>query len=254
MNMGEPQRRRRGTRWLTALDVARAGPGMHCDGGGLYLQVDPRTGVKSWTFRYRVGPVLRNMGLGPLHTVTLAEARDKALAARKQRLDGIDPIEAKRAKRREAQLEVARAMTFRQCAEAFIRTHSAGWKNPKHAAQWPATLAAYVYPIVGDLPVQAVDVALVMKVLEPIWHAKPETASRVRGRIESILDWATARGYRQGENPARWRGHLENLLPKKRRCGASNTTRRFLSPSSPHSLQSFAVRRALAPAPSNLRF
>jgi hypothetical protein len=106
-------------------------------------------------------------------------------------------------------------MSFEQCAEAYIKSHSAGWKNPKHAAQWPSTLEMYVYPIFGSLPVQGVEVGLVMKALEPIWTTKPETASRVRGRIEAVLDWATARGYRQGENPARWRGHLENLLPKK---------------------------------------
>jgi integrase len=106
-------------------------------------------------------------------------------------------------------------MTFRQCAEAYIAAHEMAWKNPKHAAQWPSTLGAYVYPVFGDLPVQAIDVGLVMKVIERIWIEKPETASRVRGRIESVLDWATARGYRRGENPARWRGHLENLLPKK---------------------------------------
>jgi integrase len=106
-------------------------------------------------------------------------------------------------------------MTFREGAETYIAAHKAGWKNPKHAAQWPATLATYVYPVFGDLPVQAIDTGLVMKALEPIWTAKPETATRVRGRIESVIDWATARGYRQGENPARWRGHLENLFPKK---------------------------------------
>ena len=106
-------------------------------------------------------------------------------------------------------------MTFRQCGEAYIAAHRAGWKNDKHAAQWPSTLTTYVYPVFGDQPVQVVDVGLVMKALEPIWTEKAETASRVRGRIESILDWATARGYRQGENPARWRGHIENLLPKK---------------------------------------
>jgi integrase len=105
-------------------------------------------------------------------------------------------------------------MTFRQCAEAYIKAQATGWKNAKHAAQWPSTLEAYVYPAFGSLPVQTVDVGLVMKAVEPIWTTKPETASRVRGRIESVLDWATARGYRNGENPARWRGHLENLLPK----------------------------------------
>jgi len=108
---------------------------------------------------------------------------------------------------------MAKTMTFRACAEAYINAHRSGWRNPKHAAQWPATLETYVYPHFGSLPVQAVDVGLVLKAVEPRWTEKPETASRVRGRIESVLDWATARGYRQGENPARWRGHLENLLP-----------------------------------------
>jgi integrase len=214
LNLGTAPRRQ-GHR-LNSLRVKRERkPGLHCDGACLYLNVDRRNGSKSWVFRYRVNGRLRYMGLGPLHTVTLAEAREKALACRKQRLDGIDPIEAKRAKKQRLQIEAARAMTFRQCAEAFINAHKAGWKNAKHAAQWPSTLEAYVYKTFGELPVQAIDVALVMKVLEPIWETKPETAGRVRGRIESVLDWAAARGYRQGENPARWRGHLENLLPKK---------------------------------------
>ena len=128
----------------------------------------------------------------------------------------------------QAKLDAAKAMTFEACAERYIAAHKAGWRNPKHAAQWPATLGTYVYPVFGALPVQAIDVGLVMKAIEPIWATKPETASRVRGRIESVLDWATARGYRQGENPARWRGHLENLLPKKSQgapgrapCGAA---------------------------------
>jgi len=189
-------------------------PGLHADGGGLYLHVS-KNGARSWIFRWRRDGRLRDMGLGPLNTVSLAEARDKALACRKLKLDGRDPIEERRAQRRGVKLESATAMTFKDCAVAYIAAHRAGWKNPKHAAQWPSTLETYVYPIFGSLPVQAIDVGLVMKALEPIWNEKPETASRVRGRIESILDWAKARGYRQGENPARWRGHLENLLPKK---------------------------------------
>jgi integrase len=108
-------------------------------------------------------------------------------------------------------------MTFEECASAYVAAHQTGWKNEKHAKQWPQTLKAFVFPVLGSLPVQAVDVALVMRAVEPIWTQKPETAGRVRGRIEAVLDWATARGYRQGENPARWRGHLENLLPKKSR-------------------------------------
>jgi integrase len=189
-------------------------PGLHADGGGLYLHVS-KTGARSWIFRWKRDGRLRDMGLGPANTVSLAEARDKALACRKLKLDGGDPIEQRRAQRQAARLENTKAMTFRKCAEAYIAAHQAGWKNDKHAAQWPATLGTYVYPVFGSFAVQVVDVGLVMKVVEPIWNVKPETASRVRGRIEAVLDWATARGYRQGENPARWRGHLENLLPKR---------------------------------------
>jgi len=200
---------------LTALAVNQAKRrGYYGDGGGLFLQVSPG-GAKSWVFRFKEAGKLREMGLGPTHTVSLAEARQKALECRKVRLDGRDPIEARRAERMHAKLDAAKAITFAACAERYIASHKAGWRNPKHAAQWPATLGTYVYPVFGSLPVQAVDVGLVMKAIEPIWVEKPETASRVRGRIESVLDWATARGYSQGENPARWRGHLENLLPKK---------------------------------------
>jgi integrase len=155
------------------------------------------------------------MGLGPLHTVSLAEARAKARECRQLRLEGIDPIDARNAKRAEAKLEAAKTMTFRQCAEAYIAAHAPGWKNAKHAAQWPSTLEDYVYPVFGALPVQVIDVGLVMKVLEPMWQTKPETASRVRGRIEAVLDGAKARGYRNGENPAQWRGHLDKLLPAR---------------------------------------
>lgn len=200
---------------LTALAVARAKkPGYVNDGGGLYLLVGP-SGSKSWVFRYRVGPRLREHGLGPLHTVGLAEAREKARLCRHQRLEGVDPIEARRDDRARAQIEAAKAMTFKDCSEAYIKAHKAGWRNAKHVQQWPSTLETYVYPVFGSLPVQAIDVGLVMRALELIWTTKPETASRVRGRIESVLDWATARGHRRGDNPARWRGHLENLLPKK---------------------------------------
>jgi integrase len=131
-----------------------------------------------------------------------------------RRLDGVDPIEARAAGRTLAKIEAAKTITFKACAAAYIAANRTGWRNAKHAAQWDATLASYVYPVFGALPVGAVDVGLVLKAIEPIWNAKPETASRVRGRVEAILDWAAARGHRTGENPARWRGHLENLLPK----------------------------------------
>jgi integrase len=200
---------------LKAVTVAKAKtPGLIADGGGLYLRIGP-TGAKSWIFRYRRDGRLHDMGLGAAHTISLADAREKAHASRKLRLENIDPIEARQAGRVEAKLAAASAVTFRECAERYIEAHRAGWRNDRHADQWPSSLEAYAYPTLGDLPVQTIDVALVLKVLEPIWTARPETANRVRGRIESIIDWATARGYRRGENPARWRGHLENLLPRK---------------------------------------
>jgi integrase len=207
----------RTTEKLTALAVTQAKRrGYYGDGGGLFLQISA-TGSKSWVFRFKENGRLREMGLGPVHTVSLAEARQKALEGRKARLEGRDPIADRRALRAAAKLDAAKAMSFEACAERYIAAHKAGWKNPKHAAQWPSTLGTYVYPVFGPLPVQAIDTGLIMKAVEPIWTVKPETASRVRGRIESILDWATARGFRTGENPARWRGHLENLLPSSRK-------------------------------------
>jgi integrase len=200
---------------LTALAVDKAkGRGYYGDGGGLFLQVSA-SGAKSWVFRFKESGRVREMGLGATHTISLSEAREKAQDCRRKRLEGLDPIEVRKTARVQAKLEAVKAMTFRQCGERYITAHQAGWKNAKHAAQWRSTLETYVYPILGDVSAQAVDVGLVLKTLEPIWTTKPETAGRVRGRIESVLDWATARGYRGGENPARWRGHLENLLPKK---------------------------------------
>jgi integrase len=199
---------------LSAVALPKLKAGMHPDGGGLYLQVT-RGGAKTWIYRFMLHGRAREMGLGPLHIVSLAEAREKARECRRLRHEGIDPIEARKTRLAEERLAAATTMTFRECAERYIEAHRAGWKNPKHAAQWPSTLAAYAYPVIGELPVQAVDVGLVTKALEPIWRTKPETASRVRGRIESVLDWATVRGYRKGENPARWRGHLDKLLPAR---------------------------------------
>jgi integrase len=200
---------------LSAKTVAsKKSPGLYCDGGGLYLQVSP-SGSKAWIFRFR-SPVtrkLRDMGLGPTHTVGLPEAREKAAAQRKALLDGLDPIEARQQENQRKAMEAAKTLTFSQCARSYIESHRAGWKNAKHAEQWSNTIATYVEPVVGSLPVQAIDTGLVLKVLEPIWSGKPETASRLRGRIERILDWAKARGHRSGDNPARWKGHLNQTLP-----------------------------------------
>jgi integrase len=200
---------------LTALKVGKAkNPGMYADGGGLYLRVTDN-GARNWIYRFMLNGRPRWMGIGPLALYGLQEARAKALDARRLRHEGTDPIEARRAARMRARLDAAKAITFRECAESYIASHRAGWRNGKHAAQWQATLATYAEPVIGALPVQAIDTALVLKVLEPIWTTKPETAGRVRGRVESILDWAKVRGYREGENPARWRGHLDKLLPAR---------------------------------------
>jgi integrase len=200
---------------LKPLTISRTlEPGLYTDGGGLYLQVSGK-GAKSWIYRYMLAGRSREMGLGGLDAIPLADARLLAAEARHQRAKGIDPIEHRRAERTKAELEKARAMTFDQCANAYIAAHKPSWKNEKHQQQWENTLKQYATPVFGTLPVQDVDTTLVMKVLEPLWLAKTETASRLRGRIESVLDWAKTRGYRAGENPARWRGYLENLLPKR---------------------------------------
>ncbi|MBR1237656.1 site-specific integrase [Bradyrhizobium sp. AUGA SZCCT0182] len=209
--------------------------GRYADGGGLYLQVSAgkNGGVtKSWLFRYmRGGTTSREMGLGPVSVnkrdglVTLSMARDTAFIARKALSAGLDPLAQREQERLAGQLERAKTLTFKECAERYIAAHEAGWKSKKHADQYRMTLLAlgpkgkpalFDYcKLIRDLPVAAVDTALVLKIIEPIWSTKTETASRIRGRIETVLDWAKARGYRQGENPAAWRGHLAQLLPAK---------------------------------------
>ncbi len=202
---------------LTALQVKRATrPGMYADGGGLNLYVQAG-GAKSWVYRYMLDGRAREMGLGPTHTISLSEAREMAREARRLKYDGIDPIDHRRAARARSTLEAAADFTFKQAASAYIRANKAGWRNDKHALQWQSTLTTYADPIFGDRGVCEIDTGLVLAVLEPIWSSKPETASRVRGRVEAVLDWASARGLRTGENPARWKGHLEKLLPAKSR-------------------------------------
>ncbi len=199
---------------LNALAVSRAKkPGLYADGGGLCLQVTA-SGAKSWVLRYMLNGRARSMGLGSLNAVGLSDARELAREARRLRAAGIDPIDDRNNRRSGALLEEAKSKTFKDCATAFINAHKASWQNAKHVSQWTNTLTTYVYPVFGDFPVQGIDVSMVTRVIEPIWTEKTETAMRLRGRIEAVLDWATARGYRRGENPARWRGHLENLLPR----------------------------------------
>jgi len=204
---------------LTAVFVSKATkPGHYSDGGGLLLQVSP-SGGKSWVFRFTLSKRQREMGIGATHTVTLLEARAKARECRLILLEGKDPIETRKALKLAETLERAKIMTFDECAAAYIAAHRSGWKNAKHASQWENTLKTYASPIIGKLPVALVDTALVLKVLSQpgkdkssLWDTKTETATRLRGRIESILGWATVSKYRQGDNPARWRGHLDNLL------------------------------------------
>jgi integrase len=204
---------------LTATTVrSTTRTGLHADGAGLYLQVtrNPNHGHlrKSWLVRFQgeTGRI-REVGIGSAEHLSLADAREKAAIVRKEAKAGVKEVTERQKERKAAVLKQAREMTFAQCAEAYIAAHKTSWKNDKHKAQWGATLKTYAYPVFGKVPVADITVAMIMKVLDPIWTTKTETASRLRGRIENVLDWATVREYRTGENPARWRGHLEKALP-----------------------------------------
>lgn len=193
------------------VDTAKR-QGLLADGGGLYLQVG-KAGAKSWLFRFTLDRRAREMGIGSLRSVSLASAREKAARCRTLLADGIDPIEARKATKSKQLAVDRKTINFCNAAEAYIVAHEAGWRNDKHASQWRNTLQSYAYPVLGDVLVSDIDTDLVMQVLQPIWLEKSETASRIRGRIERILGWATVSGYRKGQNPAAWRGHLDNLLP-----------------------------------------
>jgi integrase len=192
--------------------MARTGPGRFSAGDGLYLQVTA-SGTRSWVFRYRAGDRQHWMGLGSARYLTLALAKQKAIDAQRLRLNGVDPLEAKRAVKRERRASQARAMTFRQAALAYIATQEPSWRGSRSSIQWAQSLQKYVFPSIGSLPVSDIDTPRVLSVLEPIWTRIPESARRIRNRIELVLGYATAHGMRSGDNPARWRGFLENLLP-----------------------------------------
>ena len=169
---------------------------------------------RSWLYRFKLNGKPHLMGLGALSDVSLAEAREAAAAARKLVRQGVDPIARRRSERADTAAR-SRLNTFADVAEAYIAAHEAGWRNARHRQQWRHTLDSYARPAIGDLGIASIDTGAIMRVLEPIWRTKPETASRLRGRIELVLDYATARGWRTGENPARWRSHVENLLPPR---------------------------------------
>lgn len=219
----------------TALDALARKPGMHHDGGGLYLRVPPApkdgpptSRAVSWVYRYVMAKRPRTMGLGPYPEITLQVARQLAQEARRRKALGEDPIEARNAEKLAKANRSATALTFKQCAQAYIRSMSSGWKNAKHAKQWEATLETYAYPIIGNLPVAQVDNAAVLRVLNQdvigpkgevrrLWEAKTETASRLRGRMEAVLGWAAVGGHRALDNPARWKGQLELQFQSKER-------------------------------------
>jgi integrase len=196
---------------LTARAVATAKPGEYGDGAGLRLVVAP-SGAKRWIYRFTINKVVSEMGLGSVDVVSLAEARDKAAAARKLAKAGVSPVEQKR----EALKAAADKPTFGAVADALIKSKESGWRNPRHRAQWRTTIETYAKALWAK-PVDEIDTAAVLAVLTPIWTKTPETASRVRGRIEAVLDAAKAQGHRSGENPATWRGHLSHLLPKRQK-------------------------------------
>jgi integrase len=202
---------------LTALSVSRLKePGLHLVGGipGLALQIT-QTGARSWILRVMIAGKRRDMGLGGYPGVTLASAREAAREARAKIKSGIDPIEENRARNSALAAARASALTFEQCAVAFVAAKEPEWKNAKHAAQWRTTLATYCYPLIGKILVRDVSLPHVKQILEPLWTSKTETATRLRSRIEGVIDYAIANGYRApGDNPARWRGHLDKLLPK----------------------------------------
>lgn len=200
---------------LSALEVNRLRTkGNHAVGGvsGLYLYVNDN-GARSWVMRLTIGSKRRHIGLGSFPTVSLAIAREQARACRVEIMQGNDPVEAKRTKAAQLRAEQAAQITFSKASESYIAAHGDAWRNPKHRAQWSNSLKTYADPIMGKLAVRDIGQEHVLKVLEPIWKQKNETASRVRGRIESVLDWCTVRGFRSGDNPARWKGHLDKLLP-----------------------------------------
>lgn len=211
---------------LTETKIKAARPGMHSDGNGLYLQVSGRQGFesavrfsKSWIFRFQQNGRRREMGLGSLADVSAKTARLLVMDAHRLIIDGIDPLERRHelAAQAEHKEPVSKPVTFKDAALDYIDRHRAGWRNAKHQQQWENTLKTYAFPTMGEIPVAEIDDELVLEVLRPIWYARTETATRVRSRIETVLDAARASKLRTGDNPARWKGHLSLLLPKPRK-------------------------------------
>lgn len=200
---------------LGPLDVKRLKPGFHAVGGvaGLHLNVKD-TGSRSWILRTVIGGKRRDIGLGPYPEISLAVARDKACKVKEVIRQGIDPVDAKKAAQARLRTAQQNAVTFDQCVDRFMAVKAAELSNPKHISQWRSTLQAYASPIIGDMLVADIELPHILRILEPFWLTKTETMKRLRGRIENVLSWATVHGYRNGDNPARWTGNLDTVLPK----------------------------------------
>jgi integrase len=248
----------RGFGKLTAKKVEHLSKrGLHSDGGGLYLQI-AKGGSKSWLFRYKVYGRTHWHGLGSLRDVSLEEARDKATDARKVRRNGGDPIQAKREAEAAARVEAAKAITFGAAAKRFIKANRAGWKNSKHADQWQMTLLGIdpkgkpakndYCKSIRDLPISAIDTTLVLRIIEPLWATKTETASRIRSRIEQVIDASKAKGEFKGENPARWKGHLDHLLPATSKVRKVRNQPALPYPQLPAFMRELRQREGTAPA------
>jgi len=201
---------------LTTRSIANASDGMHGDGHGLYLKVKESKGTKAWIYRYQINNIRREMGIGSFELNTLNEARNKALELRKQVKDGIDPIEDRNLKQTLKSEEIEKSILFKEAANRYISQHTSGWSNTKHSQQWPNTMRDYVFPIIGSTPVAALTLKDILKVLTPIWGTKTETATRIRARIEKIIDWCIALEYKTGDNPARW-GLVATQLPSPKK-------------------------------------
>lgn len=235
---------------LTAVDIRRLErPGFHAVGGvsGLHLRISS-TGGKSWILRATVGDRRRDIGLGGFPSVTLSQARDLAREARLAIREGRDPVQERKAARQALIAASAKAMTFREATERFLARKTSEFRNPKHAAQWRSTLETYSWPVLGEMEVQDIELAHVVRTLEPIWQSKTETASRLRGRIEAVLAWATVSGFRSGDNPARWRGNLEAVLPKPAKIAKQNHHAAMPIDDIPDFMRSLRKRDGMSPA------
>ena len=241
---------------LSAIAVRRLDrPGLHAVGGvaGLMLRVND-TGTKYWVLRIRMAGKRHDVGLGPFPEVSLADARAQAAQFRQKVREGLNPLAERHAARDALRTSYAKTLTFDQCAQRYLAGKASEFRNPKHARQWRTTLETYASPVFGTLAVDRVELAHVLQVLEPIWRTKTETASRLRGRMEKVLDFATVSGYRSGENPARWKGNLDVILPQPGKLKRVQHHRALPWADAPGFMESLRKRDGIAARALELRF